>query len=125
MLRNFVRLTFDETYHYSSHNSSSVVWIKQHDHILDSKGFNMGKHKTHRLPISGTLRRKKKYRNLKDIEPILYHDIKSGTVPKIELPLPSSNFEEYQALRLCRGDQLRVLNFNELNVIYCTLTQMT
>lgn len=83
----------------------------QHDQVLERNGFFTDKHSTRRLPFSEKLAKKEKYQNLARIEPILYEDI---TSQKRAGQLQSTNrsFEEYQALRLCRGEQLRVMPFS-------------
>ena len=60
--------------------------------------------------MSAALAKKKKYQNIKEIEAVLYSNINRNTRKKLnrKSSLTSESMEEYQALRLCRGDELRV-----------------
>ena len=59
--------------------------------------------------MSAALAKKKKYQNIKEIEAVLYSNINRNTRKKLnrKSSLTSESMEEYQALRLCRGDELR------------------
>ena len=60
--------------------------------------------------MSAALAKKKKYQNIKEIEAVLYSNINRNTRKKLnrKSSLTFESMEEYQALRLCRGDELRV-----------------
>ena len=78
---------------------------------MDTKGFKTEKHTTHRLPLSPKLKKKEKYKNLTKISSILFRPgMKEKEMSEAlkRSTLPSGSFEEYQAERLCRGDQLKV-----------------
>lgn len=84
------------------------VWNAKHDQVLERRGFRSLKHSTHRRPISQSLAKKAKYCNVSDIEPVLHPRYKPKDLMSLKLPVSIDTLEEYQAMRLCRGDQLRV-----------------
>lgn len=60
----------------------------------------------------------KKYQNLAEIEPVIHHynEKVKQKLPKTH-SMSSDTMEEYQAIRLCRGEDLRVQIINFLNKI--------